>query len=128
MIVVAGVIERRGRILIGQRRREDRHALKWEFPGGKVEPGEAPREALVRELFEELEIRAVAGREITRYGYRYTSKPAFELIFFRVTEFEGEPRNLAFEQIEWVERSRLPTFDFLDGDVSFVRWLARWTG
>ena len=125
MIVVAAVIERNGKILIGQRRRDDRHALKWEFPGGKVEPGETPRAALVRELSEELDIQAVLGQEITRYTYRYSSRPAFELIFFRVTQWEGEPRNRVFESIEWVEPQALPGYDFLDGDVEFVRWLAR---
>ena len=66
--VVAAVIERRGPegslILIGQRKPGGRHALQWEFPGGKVEPGEEPREALVRELREELSIEARIGDEI----------------------------------------------------------------
>jgi 8-oxo-dGTP diphosphatase len=125
MIVVAAVIERNGKILIGQRRRDDRHPYKWEFPGGKVEAGESPREALARELSEELGIRAVVGTEMTRYAHRYTSRPIFELIFFRVTEFEGEPRNRVFEQIEWTTAAALPGYDFLDGDVEFVRALAR---
>ena len=125
MVVVAAVIERNGQILIGQRRRDDRHPFKWEFPGGKVEAGESPRAALVRELSEELDIWAVVNEEITRYTYRYSSRPLFELIFFRVKEFEGEPRNQVFERIEWVHPSRLPSYDFLDGDVEFVRSLAR---
>ncbi len=61
IVVVAAVIERDCRILIGQRKRESKHALKWEFPGGKVEPGEAPPSALARELREELAIEAVIG-------------------------------------------------------------------
>jgi len=125
MVVVAAVIERSGRILIGQRKRLDRHPLKWEFPGGKVEAGESPRQALQRELTEELGIRAVVGDEITRYAHRYTSKPAFELIFYRVTEFEGEPRNQIFEKIEWSKPEALPHYDFLEGDLEFVRRLAR---
>lgn len=125
MIVVAAVIERGGKILIGQRRRNDRHPLKWEFPGGKVEPGEVPRAALTRELREELQISARIGEEITRYSYRYSSRPSFELIFYRVTEFEGEPENHAFERIEWSAPGALPDYDFLEGDVEFVRHLAR---
>lgn len=125
MIVVAAVIERGGLILIGQRRRDDRHAYKWEFPGGKVEPGETPRDALVRELREELAIEAQLGQEITRYTYRYSSRPAFELIFYRVDEFTGEPQNQVFEKIEWALPVSLPAYDFLDGDIEFVRWLAR---
>ena len=61
MEVVAAVIERDGQILIGQRKARGRHGLKWEFPGGKVEPGEEPRAALARELREELAIEAVIG-------------------------------------------------------------------
>lgn len=125
MIVVAAVIQKDQLILIGQRRRKDRHSLKWEFPGGKVEPKETPRQALARELKEELNITAKIGTEVTRYAYRYASRPLFELIFFRVNEFEGEPQNLAFESIAWVEPQKLPSFDFLDGDVEFVKALAR---
>jgi 8-oxo-dGTP diphosphatase len=125
MVVVAAVIEKNGRILIGQRKRHDRHPLKWEFPGGKVEAGETPRSALVRELSEELGINATIGQEITRYTYRYPGRPVFELIFFRVDQFEGEARNVVFERIEWVSRKRLTNYDFLDGDVEFIRILSR---
>ena len=71
--VVAAVIERDGLILIGQRPPGKSHALEWEFPGGKVEPGESPRAALARELREELEIEAHIGREMTRYRFTYRS-------------------------------------------------------
>ncbi len=123
-VVVAAVIERGGRILIGQRRADSRHALKWEFPGGKVEPGEDPRAALARELREELAIEAVIDEEITRYEYAYDGRPPILLIFYRVAEYTGEPQNLEFEQLTWAERPRLPQFDFLEGDVDFVRRLA----
>ena len=72
LIVVAGVIERDARILICRRRADARHhPLKWEFPGGKVEPGEEPRAALARELGEELGIRAEIGEEIESFAYQY---------------------------------------------------------
>lgn len=125
MVVVAAVIQKEQRILIGQRRRKDRHSLKWEFPGGKVEARESPRQALARELKEELNIQATVGPELTRYAYRYSNRPRFELIFFKVDEFEGEPQNLAFESIAWVDRRELPSYDFLDGDLEFVKGLAR---
>lgn len=124
MLVVAAVIERDGRILIGQRRSSDPHPLKWEFPGGKVEPPEAPEHALIRELREELAIEATIAGEIVRYRYQYPNRPPIELIFYRVVQFEGEPRNLAFEQIVWEARSKLRAYDFLDGDVEFVRSMA----
>ena len=91
MEVVAAVIERDGQILIGQRKPRGRHGLKWEFPGGKVEPGEEPRAALARELREELGIEAQIGEEIERYDFSYAAQAPTHLIFFRVTEFAGEP-------------------------------------
>jgi 8-oxo-dGTP diphosphatase len=122
--VVAAVIEREGLILIGQRKPRGRHGLKWEFPGGKVEAGEESRDALVRELREELGIEARIGNEIERYDFSYSAGHVTRLIFFHVTEFTGEPANLDFAQIAWVERRRLPEYDFLEGDVEFVRRLA----
>jgi 8-oxo-dGTP diphosphatase len=122
--VVAAVIEREGRILICQRRRGEAHELKWEFPGGKLESGETPEDALRRELHEELAIDAALDGEITRYEFAYPGRAPILLIFFRVTQFTGEPHNLVFEQMDWVEPARLPNYDFLEGDVEFVRSLA----
>jgi 8-oxo-dGTP diphosphatase len=122
--VVAAVIERGGLILIGQRKPRGRHALKWEFPGGKVEAGEESGEALVRELREELGIEARVGEEIERYDFSYSTGNVTRLIFFLVREFTGEPVNLDFAQIAWVPRNQLPDYDFLEGDVAFVRRLA----
>jgi 8-oxo-dGTP diphosphatase len=123
--IVAAVIERGSRILIAQRKKDGAHPLKWEFPGGKVEPHEPPDAALVRELEEELAFRARIGEEIMRYEYRYPGAAAILLIFYRVVEFEGEPVNLNFERVEWVSRERLGEYDFLDGDGAFLRILIR---
>ena len=122
--VVAAVIENDARVLIGQRRPGGRHPGKWEFPGGKVEPGEEPRAALARELREELGIEARIGVEIERYDFRYSEGNLLRLIFFQVTEFAGEIVNLDFAQIVWERREKLPDYDFLEGDVEFVRRLA----
>jgi 8-oxo-dGTP diphosphatase len=122
--VVAAVTERDGRILICRRKRGQAHELKWEFPGGKVEPGETPAAALKRELAEELGIDATIGSEITRYEFAYPAKPPILLIFFAVSEFSGDPRNLVFEEIAWEPRRSLPGFDFLEGDIDFVHTLA----
>jgi len=122
--VVAAVIERDGRILIAQRKRTGQHPLKWEFPGGKVEPAETPEAAVVRELQEELGIRVEVGPEIGRYEFQYPGRWPFMLMFYRVVEFSGEPKNLDFEQIEWAPRERLGDYDFLEGDAEFLRQFA----
>jgi 8-oxo-dGTP diphosphatase len=118
--VVAAVIESAGRVLIAQRKNSGPHALKWEFPGGKVEPGETPEAALARELEEELGIHAQVDGEIARYAYQYAGRAPILLIFFRVTNFAGEPRNLDFEQIQWATPEQLPGYDFLEGDAEFI--------
>jgi len=122
--VVAAVIERDGLILIGQRKPGGRHPGKWEFPGGKVEPGEETRAALARELREELGIEARIGAEIERYDFSYATGSVTQLIFYHVTEFTGDVVNLDFAQIAWAKRESLPGFDFLAGDVEFVGRLA----
>ena len=119
--VVAAVIEREGRVLVGQRKPGGQHPLKWEFPGGKVEAGEKPEAALVRELSEELGVRARIDGEITHYEFQYPGRSRILLIFYRVVDFEGEPQNLDFEQLQWVEREELGDLDFLEGDLDFVR-------
>jgi 8-oxo-dGTP diphosphatase len=124
MQVVAAVIEREGRILIGRRTAAQSHPLKWEFPGGKVEPGETPPQALARELEEELDIRSAAGEEITRYEYTYPGKNPIVLVFFRVTGFSGEPRNRIFEELRWEVPEKLAGLDFVEGDTCFIRGLS----
>ena len=114
-----------GSVLVGQRRSNDRHPLKWEFPGGKVEFGESPQQALVRELREELQIEAKAGAELARYEHDYPSGSRVHLLFFAVREFAGEPRARVFEQISWIQLDALPRLDFLEGDLDFVKRLAR---
>ena len=123
--VVAGVIERDGKVLICRRRADSWHPLKWEFPGGKVEPGEDPPGALARELHEELGIQAVIGAEIANFPYQYSGRAAIFLRFFRVHEYTGEIVNRQFAEIVWEKREKLPFYDFLEGDIGFVRDLAR---
>jgi 8-oxo-dGTP diphosphatase len=121
--VVAAVIEREQRILVCQRKAGGRHELKWEFPGGKAEQDETPIAALRRELREELAIEAQIGDEITRYEYSYAGKNPILLIFHSVTEFSGEPQNRVFEKFEWAGRNDLGRYDFLEGDIDFVKSL-----
>lgn len=123
-VVAAAVIVRHRTVLICRRRRTDRHPLKWEFPGGKVEPGETIPAALERELAEELAILATVGPEIERFEYTYPGRPPLLLVFHLVRQFDGEPVNLAFDQICWEQPARLPGYDFLEADIRFVNRLA----
>jgi 8-oxo-dGTP diphosphatase len=122
--VVAGIIEREGTILICRRKAQQSHPLKWEFPGGKVERGETLPQALERELREELDLHSISCEEMTRYEYTYPGKHPIRLIFFRVTEFEGEPRNLIVEEMRWEPRQSLAGFDFVEGDLQFLRGIS----
>jgi mutator protein MutT len=123
--VAAAVIEKDGKVLIGQRKAEQWHPHKWEFPGGKVEASETPREALARELWEELGIKATIDEEITRYEYQYPGRPPIHLIFYRVSDYEGDPIGRVFERILWEDPRRFPEYDFLDGDIDFIRRMAK---
>ena len=118
--VVAGVLEREGKILVCQRSEGQPHALKWEFPGGKVEAGETAAEALVRELREELGIEAEPGAEIMRYEFSYPGKNPILLIFFSVAVWRGELANLIFRDMVWEPREKLKGLDFLEGDAPFL--------
>jgi 8-oxo-dGTP diphosphatase len=120
MHVVAAIIVKDTSVLICQRKAGQQYAGKWEFPGGKVEPGEELSVALERELREELGINATIGPEITRYGFTYPGRAPIQIVFYKVREFEGEPHNLIFEQIRWETIVNLPAYDFLDGDIDFV--------
>ncbi|HKM90013.1 MAG TPA: (deoxy)nucleoside triphosphate pyrophosphohydrolase [Candidatus Acidoferrales bacterium] len=124
--VVAAVIEKDGRILICQRRRGDRFELQWEFPGGKVQAGETPQQALVRELREELGVSAQIGGEMYRTRHRYPELDReLELLFFAATLGPEPLMNLAFEQVVWAERARLTDSDFLPADRELVFRLSR---
>jgi 8-oxo-dGTP diphosphatase len=122
--VVAALIFQDGKILVCQRTRHQTMPLKWEFPGGKIEPGEQPRDALRRELDEELGIDARIGDEVSRIQHEYPNGSSVELRFFAVREYLGELENRIFREICWASPSELPSYDFLEADLELVRELA----
>ena len=124
--VVAAVIERGDRrFLIGQRKRNDTSPLKWEFPGGKVEPGETPETALARELKEELAVKLQRCMPIGRTVHKYAATPEeLEILFYAVEIAESEITPRAFEQIAWVLPKELGTYDFLAANAQLVAQLA----
>jgi 8-oxo-dGTP diphosphatase len=124
--VVAALIARNSKLLVCQRRRDDSYALQWEFPGGKVEPGESLAEALVRELKEELGVSATIGKELFRTTHRYKdSKTELLLVFFEAIVDAAAPlQNFVFERFEWADPSILSRYNFLQADKEFVNLLA----
>ena len=122
-LVVAALVREEGRILMSRRRADQAMPNLWEFPGGKVEPGEHPEAALVRELREELGcgITVDGIHEVVFHAY-----PDFDLYMLvyasRITE--GRPRAVDVAQIEWVSPSSLPAMDLLPADYPLARKLA----
>src|SRR5262245_15413253 len=121
--VAAGLIFDQDRLLVCQRHSRGSFALKWEFPGGKLELGEGHEGALRRELREELGIEAGHLSEIFRHEHLYPKIAQVNLRFFQVEDYSGELKNLVFQQIKWVPIKELAKFDFLDGDLPIVQKL-----
>ena len=122
--VVAALILKDGKLLVCQRTRHQTMPLKWEFPGGKIEEGEQPRDALRRELDEELGIDAKIGEEVARIRHDYKTGSSVELRFYAVREYKREIENRIFKDVRWATRSELPSYDFLEADLSLVKDLA----
>jgi 8-oxo-dGTP diphosphatase len=122
--VVAAIILKDGKILVCQRTRHQVMPLKWEFPGGKIETGEQPRDALRRELDEELGIDATVGEEVARIQHNYKGGGSVELRFYVVKQYSGEIENRIFQDVQWADRKTLPEYDFLESDLQLVKDLA----
>ncbi|WP_188553420.1 (deoxy)nucleoside triphosphate pyrophosphohydrolase [Edaphobacter dinghuensis] len=127
-LVVAALILREGaggtEVFICQRKPDQPMSLKWEFPGGKIEPGEGPEEALVRELNEELGISAKIGQRVAQVRHKYRNGGAVDLQFFVVKEFQGPMVNRIFNDMRWVSLASLPGYDFLAADLGLIRDLS----
>src|SRR3954471_6697787 len=105
--VVAALIQRDGKLLVCQRTKHQPMPLKWEFPGGKIEPGESAVNALARELDEELGIQATIGPELVKIRHQYRSGNSVELRFFLVEQYQGELENRIFRDIQWAAPKEL---------------------
>lgn len=122
--VAVGILRRDGVVLVCQRKKGSRYGLKWEFPGGKLEPGETVEQCLSRELGEELSIRIRGIDRIEVQTSHYDDGGKFEVSYCFVSQFDGEPRNNVFEQIRWVAPSELRELDHLDGNREIIAALA----
>jgi len=125
--VVAALIVKDGKFLVCQRTRHQTMPMKWEFPGGKIEEGEQPRDAMHRELEEELGIDATVGDEVARIRHEYPNRSSVELRFFVVREHKNEIENRIFRDMQWAAPKELPKFDFLEADVALIKGIAAGT-
>jgi len=117
--VTAAVIEIDGRFLIARRKKSDRFGGKWEFPGGKIHPGETPQECLKRELKEELGIESEIGRLFCKSGFKYLGVP-LELLAYRARHISGDFVAAEHDEIRWVVPKNLKGYDFVKADMAIV--------
>ena len=116
--VAAAVVEREGRYLVARRAAAARHGGLWEFPGGKLHPGEPLAEAVARELAEEL---GVTVQSVGRVQFRARDPGSRYLILFVEVQVEGEPVALEHEAVAWVGPADLRELDLAPSDARFVR-------
>lgn len=130
VLVVAGVLVRQGRVLLTQRVAGTHLAGAWEFPGGKMEPGESPEAALVRELREEVGLAVTVGDVLEVTFWRYPKKDVL-LLFYRVEAGDAAVQNLQVAAHAWVDADGLAAYTFPPADEAVlvkVRRLLRGEG
>jgi 8-oxo-dGTP diphosphatase len=125
--VVAAVIKDGEKILIARRKEGSFMAGRWEFPGGKVEKGEKPQQALIREIKEELcvEIKIDKLLYVKQHIYELSDerKRRVKLLFYEAVISKGEIKCVGCSEYRWVLPKELAGFDFVDGDKEVVRHL-----
>ena len=120
LVVAVGVaVDPSGRLLVGQRPVGKAYAGQWEFPGGKLEPGETGYQALVREFREELGLEVLSARPLFSCLHNYPDRKV-ELHLWQVTDFRGEARGLEGQELRWVSPTDLRSLDFLKGNRSLL--------
>jgi len=125
LVVAAALFDASGRVLIAERPAGKHMAGRWEFPGGKVAPGESEQAALARELQEELGIEVTDARPMMRLTHRYPDREV-ELSLWVVGSYRGQPQALDGQRLKWVQRTQLGGEDILEADRPFVAALVQW--
>ena len=122
--VVAAIIKDKNHLLIAKRHAKDPLAGKWEFPGGKLEPGETPEECLVREIREELKLEIEVGDfyEDNVYGPK---DQAIHLLFYWAQVMNGEAVPVVHDEIKWIAVNELEKLDFAPADIPIAKRLER---
>lgn len=115
LLVTAALIRQGDKILLTQRPLDKPHGGYWEFPGGKIEPGESPAQALTRELSEELALDVQVGAIADALYHRYEWGPVLILVYHCII-FSGTPRNIEVEDHRWVPLEDLTLYKVLPAD------------
>jgi 8-oxo-dGTP diphosphatase len=123
IVVTAAVIERSGRFLLTRRLQGTHLAGRWEFPGGKCEPGETHHEALARELDEELAVAVAVGPHVLATTHVYEERTV-ELHFYEV-QLRGPAVPQLGQEMRWASREELALLDFPEADAALIRLLER---
>ena len=118
IVVVAAVIERNGRFLLTRRLEGTHLAGRWEFPGGKCDPGESHAECLSRELREELDVGVRMGPLVLTTTHAYAERTV-ELHFYEAA-LDGEPTPQLGQEMRWVARKELAGLDFPEADAALI--------
>ncbi len=122
--VTAAIIVENGKVLIAKRKPPGRMPGMWEFPGGKIEDGETPKQCLKRELHEELEIDVVVGDYFATSLHKYDFYTV-ELMAYRVKIVAGEIKLNDHAEVAWVEADGLGRYEFAPADIPFVDMIRR---
>jgi 8-oxo-dGTP diphosphatase len=122
--VTAALIEKEGKILLALRKEGKHMGRKWELPGGKVDPGEDPKQALRRELEEEFSIEARVGECLGSARFR-GNRLDLEILLYRITHIAGTFVLREHEAIRWVEPGQVEAYDLVDSDRRLFRKLRK---
>lgn len=124
-IGVAVIANNEGKVLIDRRKTQGEMGGLWEFPGGKIEPGETIEECIAREIKEELDIKIAVGDRLTTIAHNYQT--------FKVTLYvhlcqhlSGVPRPIECEEIHWVEISSMNQYQFPQANTEIINLLQQW--
>jgi 8-oxo-dGTP diphosphatase len=127
LLVTAAILQREGKTLLTRRPEGTRHGGLWEFPGGKLDPGESPQEGLQREIREELGLEIRVG-EIFDVVYHRYDWGAILLLAYRCEPLGGEIRNLQVAEHRWVDPAELGDYPILPADRPLIARLQRQGG
>ena len=121
--VAVGIItNKRGELLVGQRIVKDRYFEKWEFPGGKLEIKETAKEALTRELKEELGIEVIETQEVITLSHDYSDRQV-KLFVQKIISYHGVPKGIEGQALKWVELNDIKNLDMLEGNYQIIDFL-----